>query len=80
MTQLGGVFWIAQGRALSVRRAVGPTEVGRALEPGVIVETDLDTAEQCGAFREDSTKAAEALEACDDPAVFSAYVGTQGGE
>ncbi len=80
MTQPGGVLRIAGGRALSVRRAAGPAEVGRALQPGIVVETDLTTAEQCGAFREDSTEAAEALEACDDPAVFSAHEGTQGGE
>ena len=58
------------GRAAPIRRAQSPDELGRALRPGVIVETDMGTAEACGAWAEDCLDAAEAFEASEDPATF----------
>ncbi len=63
------------GRAAPLRRAAGPEEVGRALEPGVIVETDLATAIECGAWLDGTDDPLEAFEAAEDPAVFGAPEG-----
>ena len=58
------------GRAAPVRRARDPDEVGLAIRPGVIVETDMATAEACGAWAEDCTDARDAFDAAEDPASF----------
>ena len=57
------------GRFAPLRRAANPEEVGLALEPGVVVETDLRTALACGALYDD-TEAEEAFEAAEDPSDF----------
>lgn len=58
-----------------LRRAKSPDEVGAALEPGVIVETDLETALACGAWFEDADAAEEAFEAAEDPSDFRRSAG-----
>ena len=55
------------GGSVPVHRATGPDELGLSLSAGVVVETDLATALECGAFREDCTDHAEAFEASEDP-------------
>ncbi len=70
MTRIDTIVEGPGGRALPLRRATSPEEVGRALEAGVIVETDLDTALACGAWFDDPEDAEEAFEAAEDPAVF----------
>lgn len=61
----------APGRGFALlRRATSPDEVGRSLEPGVMVETDLETALACGAWFEDAEAAEEAFEATEDPSDF----------
>ena len=62
------------GRMAPLRRARTAENVGQALEPGVIVETDLATAEACGAWLDD-VDAAEAFEAAMDPADFGEGAG-----
>ena len=58
------------GRAAPLRQASTPAQVGRALEAGVIVETDPLTAEACGACLEDCADFEEALAAAEAPAEF----------
>ena len=70
MNRPDGVVRAPGGRGAPLRRASGPDQVGRAIRPGVIVETDLATAQACGAWREDCTDAEEAFEAAQDPADF----------
>ena len=58
------------GKAVPIRRANAPSELGELLEPGVIVEMDRATAEACGALRDSSTDFEDAFEAAEDPAAF----------
>lgn len=58
------------GVAALLRSVPDPDEVGVAVEPGVIVEVDRRTAEDCGAWIEDCVAADEAFEAAEDPADF----------
>ena len=56
------------GVAAPLRSVPGADGVGVAVEPGVIVEVDRRTAEDCGAWTEDCVEAHEAFEAAEDPA------------
>lgn len=58
------------GDLVPLRYASSPEEVGVALKPGVIVETDLESAEACGAWFEDADSAEIAFEAAEDPSDF----------
>ena len=69
MRRADGTVRAPGGRMAPLRRARTAENVGQALEPGVIVETDLATAEACGAWLDD-VDAAEAFEAATDPADF----------
>ncbi len=69
MSRPAKVFRTPFGRVVPVRQATG-AGLGAALRPGVIVETDLATAQQWGAFREECADELEAIEASDDPATF----------
>ncbi|MCY4594636.1 MAG: hypothetical protein OXC19_07520 [Bryobacterales bacterium] len=69
MRRADGTARAPGGRIAPLRRARTADEVGQALEPGVVVETDLATAEACGAWLDD-VDAAEAFEAATDPADF----------
>ncbi len=75
MKRMDGIVRAPGGQAAPLRRATTPEEVGRALEAGVIVETDPATARACGAWIEDCDEAEEAFEAAEDPADF----GDEGG-
>ena len=70
MNRPDGIALAPGGRAAPLRRAIDPDRIGRAIRPGVIVETDPATAEACGAWLEDCLDAAEAFEAAEDPASF----------
>ena len=61
----------SRGRAVPVLRAKDTDELGLALRAGVVVETDLATALECGAFREDCTDHADAFEASEDPCALA---------
>ncbi len=58
------------GRLAPLRRVSGAVELGQALEPGVVVETDLRTALDCGAVHDDTVAADDAFEAAEDPSDF----------
>lgn len=75
MKRMDNVVWTPSGRAAPLRRATTPGEVGRALEAGVIVETDVATALACGACIEDCDEADQAFEATEDPADFGGVEG-----
>ncbi len=68
MRRTDGIVRAPGGALAPLRHATTPDEVGRALEAGVIVETDLDTARGCGAWIEDCDEPDEAFEATEDPA------------
>ena len=70
MNRPDGIALAPGGRSAPLRRANDPDRIGRAIRPGVIVETDPATAEACGAWLEDCLDAAEAFEAAEDPADF----------
>ncbi len=70
MRRTDGTARAPGGRIAPLRRARTADEVGQALKPGVIVETDLATAEICGAWLDEDVDAAEAFEAATDPADF----------
>lgn len=74
MRRVDGTARAPGGRMAPLRRARTAEEVGQALSPGVIVETDLATAEACGAWLDD-VDAAEAFEAATDPADFGEGAG-----
>ena len=67
------------GLIVPLSRADDPEQVGRSIRPGVIVETDLATAENCGAWVDDCLEAEEALEAAEDPAGFGGGTGGRHG-
>ena len=52
------------------RRAATAEEVGRLLEPGVVVEMDPETADACGACVDDCIGDEDAFAAAVDPAEF----------
>lgn len=58
------------GQLAPMRRAMTPEQVGQALEPGVVVEADLETALACGAWFDDIDAAEVAFEAAEDPSDF----------
>lgn len=76
MRSIDAIVEAPGGKAAPLRRAKTPEEVGRALGAGVIVETDLATALECGAWRDDAVDAGEAFEASEDPAVFGGPEGS----
>lgn len=67
----GDRFAHAPGGGLApLRYASSPEEVGIALKPGLIVETDLESAQACGAWFEDADSAEVAFKAAEDPSDF----------
>lgn len=79
MKRTDGVVRAPGGRSAPLRRAATPEEVGLALEPGVVVETDLETAVACGAWFDDIEAAEEAFEAAEDPYDFGDEAGVGDG-
>ena len=67
------------GLLAPLTRADDPDRIGRSIRPGVIVETDLTTAEVCGAWVDDCLEAEEAFEAAEDPAGFGEGAGGRHG-
>ena len=55
------------GLLVPLSHAADPDQVGRLIRPGVVVETDLATAEACGAWVDDCLEAEEAFDAAEDP-------------
>ncbi len=72
MKRPDGITKAPGGRFAPLVRVDRAEEVGLAIRPGVIVEVDAATAEDCGACREDCLDAEEAFEASEDPADFDA--------
>ena len=70
MKRIDGYVRAPGGRLAPLRRAADPEGVGVALAPGVIVETDPDTADSCGAWHDDPESAEQAYEAAEDPSDF----------
>ncbi len=75
MRPIDTIVAVPGGGSAVLRWVTSPAEVGRYLDAGVIVETELETARACGAWFDDPDDAEEAFEAAEDPAVFGAAEG-----